>query len=506
MDKIEDRIIAHLQGDETAEEARELSEWIRDRPENAKLFAEMALMHGQLRGLLSGEAKARKNGVIPESAGVVDLVRGPSNTEFLARSTTAIPSAIVPTFLQRRSILKSTFILAAMAACLLIAVGVAVGVAVLSDGDGDRIAGVTQANPKVIATLMQSSNAVWEGDSLDEGIPIHPQTLSLRSGLVRLEFVDGVEVTLQGPAEYEVMDVGRTRLLSGLLTAIVPPGAEGFQVDTPTAEVIDLGTAFGIELDDDGIANVSVFDGEVEVRPTNNLQRRLVHEGEAVRITNSNEIEPSEFDAAAFKKVWPVSSGIVRSTGAFRFSPQWPRRLRFVQSDSDIFVLPEGYVQTLDQPINVNVTVPGVYRTQADLTARELPVGRRVKCFLLQFNPVEQSNGKRRPPSNRPNPADLNPDDLKRIVGEITFDRPVLGLIVRGDDLRASDGRFSERGGRVPQKGRALELFGTPRDDVITLSEDRHTVKLDLAAFGIFGDHVRVIVDQPLVEYENQGM
>ena len=76
----------------------------------------------------------------------------------------------------------------------------------------------------------------------------------------------------------------------------------------------------------------------------------------------------------------------------------------------------------------------------------------------------------------------------------------MLGLIVRGDDLRASDLRFSVRGGQVPQKGRALELSGTARDDIVTLGEDRRTVKLDLAAFGLFSDQVRVIVDQSLVK------
>ena len=41
----------------------------------------------------------------------------------------------------------------------------------------------------------------------------------------------------------------------------VPPGAEGFRVDTPSAQVVDLGTAFGIEQFADGTSKVSVFDG-----------------------------------------------------------------------------------------------------------------------------------------------------------------------------------------------------------------------------------------------------
>ena len=161
-----------------------------------------------------------------------------------------------------------------------------------------------------------------------------------------------------------------------------------------------------------------------------------------------------------------------------------------IQSDTNIMVLQEGYAQTLDVPLEVNVVAPGVYRRESELIGEQIAAGTRVKSFLLQFRPENENSSA---PRSRP-----NPDEIKRIIGDITFDRPVLGLIVKGNDLRASDGRFSKRGGQVPQKGRALELFGTPRDDVLTFSEDRRTVSLDLAAFGQFSDQVRVIVDQSL--------
>ena len=66
----------------------------------------------------------------------------------------------------------------------------------------------------------------------------------------------------QGPAEYELVSISQTKLNSGLLSATVPPGSEGFEVTTPTARVVDLGTAFGVQLSDSGSSNVTVFDGE----------------------------------------------------------------------------------------------------------------------------------------------------------------------------------------------------------------------------------------------------
>ncbi|MCA9086516.1 MAG: FecR domain-containing protein [Planctomycetaceae bacterium] len=337
--------------------------------------------------------------------------------------------------------------------------------------------------------MIQNADLTWSvGDRLG------PVTINLADGLMRLLFDDGVEVTLQGPARYQLIAPGRTRLHAGLLTATVPPGAEGFQVDTPTAEVVDLGTAFGIALDTDGQTVVSVFDGEVEVKSSNSEDRQLVREGEAVRV-DSTQVRTSEFDANTYVKIWPASSGIVESTGAFLIAPPWPRRMGLVQSDSEIFVLPEGYAKELDEPLTLNITLPGDYRLESQLVADQLPAESRVRSFLLQFRPVDSGE---REPDDVPLRADAS--ELKRIVGDVTFDRPILGLIVRGDDLRASDGLFSIRGGQVPQKGRALELFGTPRDDRVTLSDDRRTVRLDLAAFGLFSDQVRVIVDQSLTK------
>lgn len=377
----------------------------------------------------------------------------------------------------RRSLTRIIAVVASLAACLLVALFL------LQKSERGEAASETFVS---VASLYQTDSLLQNGDRLGS------RTIEIPRGFIHLQFDDGVEVTLQGPARYDLVGPGKTRLHAGLLTATVPPGAEGFQVSTPTADVIDLGTTFGIEIDAAGIPVVAVFDGRVEVAPANKREKRLVQEGEAVRVNLLNEFEVSPFDAVAFEKLWPIASGVAGSTGAFRFAPHWPRPMGLVQSDTDIFVLPEGYAQLLSEPLGVNITEPGKVRVAAELSPADIPAGTRVKSFLLQFKPLDLRD-ENESPANQPNPK-----ALARIVGEITFDRAVLGLIVVGDDLRASDGLFSKRGGQFPQKGRALELSGTPRDDTVTLSEDRRTVKLDLAAHGAFGDQVRVIVDQSL--------
>jgi FecR protein len=428
--------------------------WLKEKPQHMRRFVEANLRQQMLCDAAAGEL-------------MIDKVN------LIAPAPIPVPAL---TDIPRRSTRQVMAFLGGLATCLLIAIGWWFRTATL----------VPHLDPFVSIAMVQEI----DGD-LSVGDRLASTTIQINRGMLRLAFDDGVEVTLQGPADYELTALGKTRLHRGLLTATVPPGAVGFLVSTPHAEVVDLGTAFGVALDEDGNSEVSVFDGEVEVQPNRDRKKKLVQEGQTVRVTKTNEIESSKFAAGVYETLWPVSSGIAGSTGAFRFAAPWPRRMGLAQSNTDIFVLPEGYAQTLSESLSVNITATGKYRL-LPLAAKELSAGTRVRSFLLQFKPVDEGNGA--------TPDATAPDQLQRIVGDITFDRPVLGLIVNGDELRASDAKFSVRSGQVPQKGRGLELFGTPRDDVVSLSEDRHTVKLDLAAFGAYADQVRVIVDQSITK------
>jgi len=474
IDRLEERIVAHLNGDETADEARALSEWIRESPENAKQFAVFALMHGQLRGLLSGEAKARESGA------------------FLVSETHARSSE--PEVTRRKVNIGVVSILATIAACLFIAVGVAV----YRGGDKNQDAATPQGIETVIATLVQEFDARWNDDHLAEGSPIYAQRLSLRSGVVRLQFVDGVEVTIQGPAEYEIIDVGRTRLASGILTANVPKGADGFRVETATADVVDLGTSFGVRLGNNGEANVAVFDGEVEVSAKGSDQTRLLKEGEAVDVavtgnTSVATVSSVAIDTKPFEKMWPIASGIAGSSQNLRVAPPWPRKLWFIQSDDQISVVTEGYATTLNAPVELNASEPGTYQNETDLTPLDLPAGSRVRSYFLHFKPNAPELGKER--------------ELVSVEGTITFNQAILGVILLEDELSATDAMFSDRNSPAARSVRKLELGGGVIGDSFSISEDRKTLTLSLSVLRIFSDRVRVIVDASLAESDStQGV
>ncbi|MEM7232103.1 MAG: FecR domain-containing protein [Planctomycetota bacterium] len=458
MDDLQQRILAYLSGEATEAESLELIEWIRRSPENAKQFAEVSLLHGQLRSLLSGEQEAR-------DAGILDSA--PLSAEE--------PDPNVPDTLRPRW--RQPVWLSLAAALLLVSLLAFSGF--FDDPGGPGVADGPRSD--AFAVVTQLRDVEWTRNPVAVGERLGARTLEVSSGIVHVRFDSGVDVTIEGPAEYRLGDDDETELLSGALVANVPEGAEGFRVDTPTAQVIDLGTSFGIDIGEGGAADVLVFDGEVEVvSEKGGADPRRLKEGESIRLSADGSVEASEFDARGFEKLWPISSGIVGSTASVRFVPPWPRRIRFVRSDEAVFVGTEGRPVRLAKPLRTNVSKPGEYALFSELTPDEVPAGARVQSFFLHYSPVRNTRTRAG----------------RRVSGSITFERPVLGLIFLRDELLSSGRRFARR--RLDEAGRQRELKFTGRNngDRVGLSEDRHTVSFELTSPRQTSDLIRVIVDR----------
>ena len=97
-----------------------------------------------------------------------------------------------------------------------------------------------------IATLAEVKNARWESSSLptEAGAKLGKGRLRLVDGIARIVFRRGAEVSLEGPAELELIDSNSCFLHSGALIAHVPELARGFSVGTTHARLIDHGTDF----------------------------------------------------------------------------------------------------------------------------------------------------------------------------------------------------------------------------------------------------------------------
>lgn len=118
-----------------------------------------------------------------------------------------------------------------------------------------------------LATVIKAENVRWEDNSPTpgEGDIVPAGRLRVRGGRLTLAFFSGVALTVEGPADVELVAADRVLCHHGRLRARVPRGAEGFTVQAAGYEVVDLGTEFGLNLEPGGPSRVMVFDGEAAV-------------------------------------------------------------------------------------------------------------------------------------------------------------------------------------------------------------------------------------------------
>ncbi|AWB66670.1 hypothetical protein C2869_09610 [Saccharobesus litoralis] len=115
------------------------------------------------------------------------------------------------------------------------------------------------------------------------GQTISPGKLKIEQGFMELEFYNGAQLKIAGPAELEVISAQRVKLLSGKVMTDVPHVAIGFTIDTPNSEVVDLGTAIGVSVDENGQSQVHVFDGLIEAVDKDGNKQQIA-KGEALNI------------------------------------------------------------------------------------------------------------------------------------------------------------------------------------------------------------------------------
>ncbi len=118
------------------------------------------------------------------------------------------------------------------------------------------------------ATMTTTESATWQSGDLptSDGARLGTGTLSLAEGLATITFDSGAEVILEAPAKLRLVDEMNCVLESGTAVAEVVESAYGFTIATPTANVIDHGTRFAVNVNaENGATQTQVFDGLVEV-------------------------------------------------------------------------------------------------------------------------------------------------------------------------------------------------------------------------------------------------
>ncbi|QDV41257.1 FecR protein [Stieleria neptunia] len=147
------------------------------------------------------------------------------------------------------------------------------------------------------AVLSGQSDAVWEGEPIDNGGLLPQGELHLVSGLVHVELFSGVQMVIRGDAVFSIDSPMQVSMRKGSARAHVPEPAHGFRLKTGAGEVVDLGTEFTVDVDESR-SSVKVVDGEVELR-TREAEVRRLRDGEGVELAADGSLAKESADDIA---------------------------------------------------------------------------------------------------------------------------------------------------------------------------------------------------------------
>lgn len=323
-----------------------------------------------------------------------------------------------------------------------------------------------------VATLVRVSS-----EGATSAVPVFAgHTVEESTGLVRLDFKNGAVTAIEAPLKVKVVSGTEIILESGRLNGWCPDSAHGFRVLTSTAALTDLGTSFGVSVEN-GKSEFVVLDGMVEVQKA----------GESVRLIQGGALEAGDdamktvtFDASGFRNTWPLSNGILATQGAvIPADPDVPEKLRMMEDNDNVLVIPERRNIPFVLPIKAQLTGPGTLPGTFDGRTHQLSpqAGKRLSSFLIRYNPV----------------GITTEENFFKFEGEVTFDRPVLAIVGSRESLEQTDIAFALGDWSSQYRGIELNQRLNPPDSV-TLSEDRRNVKVTFYA-GASTDEVRVILE-----------
>ncbi len=274
-------IDAYLDGTLSEEQGASLSAWVKASPENARTFARESFIHQRLRDLTVGQVLS--DHMVDE---VCEATCETSRATVQVRRDATRHS-------QRISKRHLGFWLSTSLSIMFAGV-------IFAWANLDRW---SYEQPRVeehdVAFVAMAHDVDWTLSQMKwrVGDRLGPDVVRFNSGSVRLDYTNGVIVRLDGAVQFDVMSSKKSLVRSGQATVASPRSSVGFQVMTPTTDVVDrVGSRFGVEAGPAGESNVVVFEGGVKVSyivPNTNGRSRgsfYLNAGEAVRITRNGDV------------------------------------------------------------------------------------------------------------------------------------------------------------------------------------------------------------------------
>lgn len=194
----------------------------------------------------------------------------------------------------------------------------------------------TFTNGPAVAVLTRVADLRWVSDAAQAsaGQALSPGKMKIASGMAQVEFYCGATVVLEGPAEFDIVSDRRGFFHHGKVRANVPPQASGFTIGAPGMDVVDLGTEFGLQLGKDGVAEVHVFDGKVELVSAASLAKQELTTGRGLRIEPSGYAQEIAINSHSFAT--PARLAGLSGDAFEERRIQWLQHSLKMQDDEDV--------------------------------------------------------------------------------------------------------------------------------------------------------------------------
>lgn len=221
------------------------------------------------------------------------------------------------------------------------AIALAVCLALLAAGIWDRPAvrpmDSVEPTSKAIAMLNRTADAQW---NRAQGVPrlnapLEPGPLRLEAGLAQVVFYSGTRLVVEGPAELDLISGNEAFCRAGRMIVKVPAHARGFRINTPHISAIDLGTSFGLTVNESQ-SDLHVFKGSVKLSSAIQPWDRTLEEGEGVLMASDRPPVRFAADAGAFAALFDFQA---RSQAAeARRYDQWRTACKRLETDESLLL------------------------------------------------------------------------------------------------------------------------------------------------------------------------
>ena len=314
-----------LHGNASSRDRQRLSDWITAGEANAKAYLRIAMDERAIQANLE-RAEAKSVEQLADSpddsnAGAVlaELAQFEARAEQAPIHIDSSGPLTRKAYVSALSyVIKHTFTpkrIAIMATAAVLLIGVVLTIVFLSDktdyappivevpGSVDKTIGVQP----IVATLTSEYDAQWGGTPpLDVGVGLQAgQRLTLTQGFAEITTKHGAVAILEAPASIELLDHPNAIQLNwGKLVGLCnTEPSKGFLVRTEHADIVDIGTEFGVEIDSGGALFAHVFQGEVEVvvpRPDQRSTSKQLSAGQGAVVTLGGIIRDEPAVATTF--------------------------------------------------------------------------------------------------------------------------------------------------------------------------------------------------------------